>query len=638
MTHYKHYKHFKKIHIPDHWEQYWSKYPNGYTLLEALISWTGQVNDMIKATNKYTDHVRTLDINFRALEKELRASWKGYKESTEQTYKDFREEILTIVNNWIATIEPTIQNVVVESLTTWLEDGTLADIINEDVFNMKADKKDVDSREINVLYPPSPLQPVKMDGTTDDSANLQAIIDYVTEKGTGGQYPSESYGYTIIIPAGVMILRNKITVNGSGVTLKGLGRQSTIIMYDGDRLSNDEYLFNVIGTSSDRLMGFSIQDLTIRGETDSNTGENRPRGIFIDHVSDWEIKRINVFYLHQGFRTRNAWVGLVEKSAFKHNYRSCYLDGQSHNVSVRNNAFGRTISGYSSGSVSSHLSVRNSWGVSISNNDFEFGNHANIVTSIYLYNSVYGIEINNNYFESNTGYAVYLRDDTSADGANISGLSFTANFVNHNNGKGIYIRKDNASGQSHEGIVVRGNYFYLDENERIIVESSTGSAIGSVVENNAIVKGLPPVESTNSGFNELKVKTVESYNKSYSNNSAPRNKNENISLWDYARTPYASTPTQATTTRRLVDGVTYLVTLQLTESDNKMHSSLHLIHVKGDDTTVTDIIPVTSGVLSVIESGSNKYVQYIKDSGFSCGISMSVLPLTGDNNASEIFI
>lgn len=143
--HYGHHNHYKYLHVPDHWEHYWSKYPNGYTLLEALISWTSQVNDMIESYNHMSDDMVVLNRNFKALDKELRASWAGYKDHTEKTYSDFREEILTIINNWIASIEPDIQNTVVNLLNGWLSDGTLADIINEDVFNMKANQSDLDT-------------------------------------------------------------------------------------------------------------------------------------------------------------------------------------------------------------------------------------------------------------------------------------------------------------------------------------------------------------------------------------------------------------------------------------------------------------------------------------------------------------
>ena len=140
-----HYRHFKHLHIPDHWEQYWSRYPNGYTLLEALISWTTQVNNMVDSQNHVSDQMTALKIDYNALEKELRMSWNAYKEHTVKTYEDFQAEILVIVNNWIASIEPTIQDETVKNLNNWLSDGTLADIINNDVFDMKANQTDLDN-------------------------------------------------------------------------------------------------------------------------------------------------------------------------------------------------------------------------------------------------------------------------------------------------------------------------------------------------------------------------------------------------------------------------------------------------------------------------------------------------------------
>ena len=150
-------------------------------MLESLIDWVSQVNKMISSFNNLSDEYTTLNRNMRALEKELRASWKGYKDHTEKTYEDFRDEILTIVNQWIATIEPTIQDVVVNSLTTWLDDGTLADIINEDVFNMKTNQADFEQavKELDNFT----VSPEKFSGT--DFEKVQQAIDeaIATDKG-----------------------------------------------------------------------------------------------------------------------------------------------------------------------------------------------------------------------------------------------------------------------------------------------------------------------------------------------------------------------------------------------------------------------------------------------------------------------
>lgn len=189
-----HYRHFKHLHIPDQWEQYWSKYPNGYSLMEALINWVGQVNDMVDVSNETNEQINCLQRNFNALEKELRASWAGYKDNTEKTYKDFRDEVYTIINNWIATIEPTIQDEVVNSLSGWLQDGTLSDIINEDVFNMKADKTEV--AQLDELVKQNKKE-IKKDGPyfsgvsyfkkIDRASQTEYVLTLIPHKNSDGQ-------------------------------------------------------------------------------------------------------------------------------------------------------------------------------------------------------------------------------------------------------------------------------------------------------------------------------------------------------------------------------------------------------------------------------------------------------------------
>lgn len=42
---------FNHLNIPDQWNTYFSKYPNGYTMLEALMEWVTQNNNMIDYIN-----------------------------------------------------------------------------------------------------------------------------------------------------------------------------------------------------------------------------------------------------------------------------------------------------------------------------------------------------------------------------------------------------------------------------------------------------------------------------------------------------------------------------------------------------------------------------------------------------------
>jgi len=56
---------FNNLHVPEHWEQYWSKYPNGYSIMEALIDWVSQVDEMVNNVNDWNlyldDFVSTFD-------------------------------------------------------------------------------------------------------------------------------------------------------------------------------------------------------------------------------------------------------------------------------------------------------------------------------------------------------------------------------------------------------------------------------------------------------------------------------------------------------------------------------------------------------------------------------------------------
>lgn len=46
-------EHLNHLVVPKQWKEYWTAYPHGYTIYEALLSWTS-------TTNKVIDHVNTL--------------------------------------------------------------------------------------------------------------------------------------------------------------------------------------------------------------------------------------------------------------------------------------------------------------------------------------------------------------------------------------------------------------------------------------------------------------------------------------------------------------------------------------------------------------------------------------------------
>lgn len=95
-------KKFKHLRLPETWQHYWTRYPQGYTIMEALISWVSQVNEMADNINDWNDYL----------------------------------------DEFVATWDKDLQGQVVSLLSEWREDGTLEDIINIGVFNDLNDKID----------------------------------------------------------------------------------------------------------------------------------------------------------------------------------------------------------------------------------------------------------------------------------------------------------------------------------------------------------------------------------------------------------------------------------------------------------------------------------------------------------------
>lgn len=82
---------FNHLNVPDQWQHYWTKYPEGYTILEALISWVSQVDKMVDNVNE----------------------WNTY------------------LNEFVEQFDTELQNTVIGVLNDWNETGFLAELINQ---------------------------------------------------------------------------------------------------------------------------------------------------------------------------------------------------------------------------------------------------------------------------------------------------------------------------------------------------------------------------------------------------------------------------------------------------------------------------------------------------------------------------
>jgi hypothetical protein len=55
---------FNHLNVPGQWQQYWTQYPEGYTIMEALINWTGQIDTMTDNVNNWNDYLDKFVLSF----------------------------------------------------------------------------------------------------------------------------------------------------------------------------------------------------------------------------------------------------------------------------------------------------------------------------------------------------------------------------------------------------------------------------------------------------------------------------------------------------------------------------------------------------------------------------------------------
>ncbi len=102
---------FKTLDMPYQWQEYFTKYPHGYTLWEALANWLKEVNYMVDELNDWSSFVKIV-------EKKL--------DNVEQSIKD---DVLLVLDGW-------------------KNDGSIYEMVEAvsyGVLNKKADKSFVDS-------------------------------------------------------------------------------------------------------------------------------------------------------------------------------------------------------------------------------------------------------------------------------------------------------------------------------------------------------------------------------------------------------------------------------------------------------------------------------------------------------------
>ena len=144
-----------------------------------------------------------------------------YQEVINKQFNEWDEQIKEYFLEWQKNLEE-FDEEVMKLLRQWMEDGTMADLINETLLNMKADKTYVDShisridielnKKLNKNLLPVNLKDfgAKGDGKTDDSNALTSALNHLENNGGGKLLIPEGRYYT----EGVFDVPGNVTIEG----------------------------------------------------------------------------------------------------------------------------------------------------------------------------------------------------------------------------------------------------------------------------------------------------------------------------------------------------------------------------------------------------------------------------------------
>lgn len=123
-------------------------YDDTLTYYELITKVIGYLNQLLDGYNEIVEFVNEEEIKRIKSIKELKDSFEKYKEEIDLDVSKLHSEFNTL-KLWIES--EGLPQYLTDTMNDWLENGTLADVINNDVFNMKANESDLKIVEQDII-------------------------------------------------------------------------------------------------------------------------------------------------------------------------------------------------------------------------------------------------------------------------------------------------------------------------------------------------------------------------------------------------------------------------------------------------------------------------------------------------------
>lgn len=177
--------------------------------------------------------------------------------------------------------------------------------------------QELTERMINVKFPPIGLTAAKGDGITDDTAAIQAIIDYAATNGRGEVYcPKATY-----LLNSSLIMKSYIRLTGAGINVTYFQLAAGITGIKGISGLTRSYLgnFTIMGINP-----YSINSIGIEFNEDDGGWHNK-------------IENINIFYCEKGISARDSWYyNYIEQVLVSHSKYALYCVYKTTGSSINN--------------------------------------------------------------------------------------------------------------------------------------------------------------------------------------------------------------------------------------------------------------------------------------------------------------